>query len=409
MKSMLIGSALKSSSSSSLRPPFLATAVASCDHERVKVSRIQVRKTTFGHSNSIFGRMNHQQSRKLNDPESDNKYFTEVHRHQRQITKVLAVDASKGFVLRPQIDGKSLGATLEVIYRYSKVYTLQGTVLSIVSISLLAIQKLSDFTPLFFVGLLQAVIGGALANLYVASINQLSDVDIDKINKPHLPLASGELSIETGTRLTLLYAILGFCLGWSIKSWPLKLGLFLWYAIGTAYSVHLPLLRWKRDPALAAMSVWSLQGAIIPILFNLHAKTLIHGRSLLVSKHVIFVSGIMSIYAVVAALFKDIPDVEGDKINGVNSLASKVGTKPVFWLCIGLLEMAYGMAILIGLLSTGFWTRLMMVIGHSILGFILWREANLVDLKNNEAIESFYLFIWKLYGVEYLLVPFLRF
>ncbi|CAH1426393.1 unnamed protein product [Lactuca virosa] len=158
----------------------------------------------------------------------------------------------------------------------------------------------------------------------------------------------------------------------------------------------LPLLRWKRDPALAAMSVWSLQGAIIPILFNLHAQTMIHGRPLLVSKHVIFVSGIMSIYAVVAALFKDIPDVEGDKINGVNSLALKVGTKPVFWLCIGLLEMAYGMAILIGLLSTGFWTRSMMVIGHSILGFTLWREANLVDLKNNEAIESFYLFIWKI-------------
>lgn len=55
---------------------------------------------------------------------------------------------------------------------------------------------------------IQAVIGGTLANLYVASINQLSDVDIDKINKPHLPLASGELSIETGTRLTFLYAIL---------------------------------------------------------------------------------------------------------------------------------------------------------------------------------------------------------
>lgn len=39
------------------------------------------------------------------------------------------------------------------------------------------------------------------------------------------------------------------------------------------------------------------------------------------------------------------------------------------------------------------------VIGHSILGFILWREANLVDLKNNEAIESFYLFIWKVISV----------
>ncbi|KAI3524566.1 hypothetical protein L1887_03225 [Cichorium endivia] len=331
MKSIHIGAALKSSNS--LRPPLLATAIAVC-HEKIEVSSIQVRKTsTLEHSNSIVGRLNHLQICKLNYPESANKYYTGFHRHQRQRTKVLATD------------GKSFGATLNVIYRFSKVYTLQGTVLSIISISLLAIQKLSDFTPLFFIGVLQAVIGGSLANSYVASINQLSDIDIDKINKPHLPLASGEISVKTAIRLTLLYAILGFFLGWSIKSWPLKLGLFLWYAVGTAYSVDLPLLRWKRDPALAAMSVWSLQGTIIPILFHLHAQ--------------------------------DIPDVEGDKINGVNSMASQVGTKTV--------------------------------IGHMILGFILWREANLVDLKNNEAIESFYLFIWKIYGAEYLLVPFLRF
>ncbi|KAI3524564.1 hypothetical protein L1887_03223 [Cichorium endivia] len=411
MKSIPIGAALKSSNS--LRPPLLATAIAVC-HEKIEVSSIQVRKTsTLGHSNSIVGRLNHLQSCKLNYPESANKYYAGFHRHQRQRTKVLANDASENLhasaLVLPQIDGKSFGATLNVIYRFSKVYTLQGTVLSIISISLLAIQKLSDFTPLFFIGVLQAAIGGSLANLYVASINQLSDIDIDKINKPHLPLASGELSVKTAIRLTLMYAILGFFLGWSIKSWPLKLGLFLWYAVGTAYSVHLPLLRWKRDPALAAMSVWSLQGTIIPILFHLHAQTYIYGRSLLLSKHVFFVSGIMSVYAIVAALFKDIPDVEGDKINGVNSLASQIGTKTVFWLCIWLLEMAYGMAILIGLSSTHFWIRSIMVIGHMILGFILWREANLVDLKNNEAIESFYLFIWKLYGAEYLLVPFLRF
>ncbi|GKC34662.1 hypothetical protein Tco_1047046 [Tanacetum coccineum] len=79
----------------------------------------------------------------------------------------------------------------------------------------------------------------------------------------------------------------------------------------------------------------------------------------------------------VLVIFKDIPDVEGDKIDGIDSFACKFGPKAVF--------------------------------AHSILGFILWRKANLVDLKNNEAIESFYLFIWKLYCVEYLLVPFLRF
>ncbi|KAF5787643.1 putative homogentisate phytyltransferase [Helianthus annuus] len=124
-------------------------------------------------------------------------------------------------------------------------------------------------------------------------------------------------------------------------------------------------------------------------------QTCIEGRSLLLSKHAIFVSGFMSIYGIVIALFKDVPDVEGDKINGINSFALQFGQKKVFWISIWLLEMAFGMAIIIGLSSARIWIRSIMVIGHSILGFILWRNANLVDLKSNEAIESFYLFIWK--------------
>ncbi|KAF5787642.1 putative homogentisate phytyltransferase [Helianthus annuus] len=106
---------------------------------------------------------------------------------------------------------------------------------------------------------------------------------------------------------------------------------------------------------------------------------------------------------------QDIPDVEGDKSHGVNSFALQFGQKQMFWICVWLFEMAYGMAIVIGLSSPRLWIRSLMVISHGILGFILWRNANLVDLENNEAIECFYHFLWKLYYVEYLLVPMMRF
>ncbi|PWA80889.1 ubiA prenyltransferase family [Artemisia annua] len=103
----------------------------------------------------------------------------------------------------------------------------------------------------------------------------------------------------------------------------------------------------------------------------------------------------MSVYAIVNALFKDIPDVEGDKINGVNSFAQQFGHKQVFWICVWLLEIIYGVGILVGLSSTRFWIRLLMVIGHGIFGFTLWKKANLVDLDSMEATESFYQVIWK--------------
>ncbi|PWA91544.1 ubiA prenyltransferase family [Artemisia annua] len=169
--------------------------------------------------------------------------------------------------------------------------------------------------------MLAVIYNGVFANLYVAGFNQLSDIEID------------------------------------------KLGLFLWYAVGTVYSVNLPFLRWKRFPVLAALCIWSFQGAIVPILFHLHAQTSIPGRTILLSKHAIFVSAFMSVHAIVNALLKDIPDVEGDKINGVDSFALQFGQKRV--------------------------------IGHGIFGFTLWKKANLVDLDSKEATESFYLFIWK--------------
>lgn len=36
------------------------------------------------------------------------------------------------------------------------------------------------------------------ANIYIVGLNQITDVEIDRINKPWLPLASGAFSMRTG-------------------------------------------------------------------------------------------------------------------------------------------------------------------------------------------------------------------
>lgn len=105
-------------------------------HGKVKVSKVQVWKTIrLRDSNVTFERSNHLHGYKLNDPESANKYCSEFHRHQRR-TKLQANGSSEfsinphndSGVAPPQKDGKSLGATLDLIYRYSRAYTLKGTV-----------------------------------------------------------------------------------------------------------------------------------------------------------------------------------------------------------------------------------------------------------------------------------------
>ena len=49
--------------------------------------------------------------------------------------------------------------------------------------------------------LMQALIPALLMNICIVGLNQIFDVPIDRVNKPYLPLASGEFSAGTGTSL----------------------------------------------------------------------------------------------------------------------------------------------------------------------------------------------------------------
>ncbi|XP_023537912.1 homogentisate phytyltransferase 1, chloroplastic-like [Cucurbita pepo subsp. pepo] len=302
----------------------------------------------------------------------------------------------------------SVKSFLDAFYRFSRPHTVIGTALSIVSVSLLAVEKLSDLSPLFLTGVLEAIVAALFMNIYIVGLNQLFDIEIDKINKPYLPLASGEYSFGTGVAIVSTFSILSFWLGWVVRSWPLFWALFVSFILGTAYSIDLPLLRWKRFAVVAAMCILAVRAVIVQLAFFLHMQTHVFQRPPVFSRSLIFATAFMSFFSVVIALFKDIPDIEGDKIFGIRSFTVRLGQERVFWGCISLLEVAYGVAVLVGVASSSPWSKLLTVLGHVILASILWIRAKSVDLKSKAAITSFYMFIWKLFYAEYLLIPFVR-
>ncbi|KAF3452769.1 hypothetical protein FNV43_RR03202 [Rhamnella rubrinervis] len=283
----------------------------------------------------------------------------------------------------------------DAFYRFSRPHTVIGTALSIVSVSLLSVEKLSDFSPLFITGVLEAVVAALFMNIYIVGLNQLYDIDIDKVNKPYLPLASGEFSVVTGIMIVLSFSIMSFFLGWIVGSWPLFWALFISFVLGTAYSIKLPMLRWKRSAVVAAMCILAVRAVIVQLAFFLHMQTHVYKRPATFSRPLIFATAFMSFFSVVIALFKDIPDIDGDKIYGIQSFTVRLGQKRVFWICISLLLMAYGVAILVGASSGFLWSKSITVLGHTILSLILWNQANSVDLNSKAAITSFYMFIWK--------------
>ncbi|KAH9798877.1 homogentisate phytyltransferase 1 [Citrus sinensis] len=290
---------------------------------------------------------------------------------------------------------------LNALYHFIRPYACAGVVIAATSNSLLPVEKLSDLTPTFFIGLLKALVPALLMHIYVAAINQLSDVEIDKVNKPYLPLASGEFSMGTGIAITLTSVLMSLAIAIMLRSPPLVLGVIVWFLFGTAYSV-------QGNSFLAAISIMFLNGLLQQFPYFIHIQKYVLGRPVEITRSLMFATVFICCFCIASAFLKDLHDVDGDKEFGIETLSVKLGKERVFWLCVYMLSIAYGAAVVVGASSSILLSKLLTIISHCILASSLWLRARTVDLSSNTSTFSFYMFIWKLYYVEYLLIPFVR-
>jgi homogentisate phytyltransferase/homogentisate geranylgeranyltransferase len=327
-----------------------------------------------------------------------------------------------------------------------------GTMISVISISLLGIGASTPTTPsstlLLFPSpsssihaLWQALSSALLMNVCIVGINQLYDIEIDKINKPYLPLASGQMTVSTAVAIVLITGAVSLGIGVVSGSGPLLVTLVGSLLLGIAYSVDIPLLRWKQYPVVAAACIlavraflvqlgffqhmvnamssssgsgsgseggllqWftNLLSYLIPTLSNSNDTPTIY-QAALSTPIIQFATGFMLIFSIVIALFKDIPDVRGDAKAGIKTLSVRWGITNIYWACIILLEFAYVCAIVFGLLRG----KVLVSVAHAVLAAVLWWRGGKTDLDDNESIHVCYMDSWKLFYIEYLLLPLLN-
>ncbi|KAM0899866.1 hypothetical protein ACQ4PT_021025 [Festuca glaucescens] len=207
-------------------------------------------------------------------------------------------------------------------------------------------------------------------------LNQIFDIQIDKVNKPGLPLAAGEFSVKTAVFLVLIFLIMSFSIGIHSGSAPLMCALIVSFILGSAYSIEAPLLRWKRHAFLAASCILFVRAILVQLAFFAHMQHHVLMRPLAPTKSLVFATFFMCCFSAVIALFKDIPDIDGDRDFGIQSLSVKLGPHRVS--------------------------------GHGLLAFTLWQRARHFEVENQARVTSFYMFIWKLFYAEYFLIPFVQ-
>jgi homogentisate phytyltransferase / homogentisate geranylgeranyltransferase len=317
-----------------------------------------------------------------------------------------------------------------ILWRFTRPHTLIGSALAIPALHLLAAPTwASIWTTRHALSILYALVPSLLMNLYVTGLNQITDVEIDKINKPNLPMAAGLLSRRDATITVLTALLVSLTLG---RAHPLYgtpgLNTVLWGSglLGTLYS--LPPIRLKRFPLLAALCIVAVRGTIINASFFAHAQAAAgFGSSLSASvwhclRHdgrCFWSSLFFGCFGIVIALMKDVPDVLGDRVGNVRTFSVRVGPQRIFHASRYLLTSLFGAcAVSFGVgaaqaatVSTSWWRAASRLV---VMGAAAWAarsvhcQATQIDPESPSMVYQYYMHLWKLFYLCYLVLPLAR-
>lgn len=260
--------------------------------------------------------------------------FSNLHKDKREAAPSV-LEASSTAIPSREEAGNAKPSFPLVLWRFTRPHTIIGSALAIPALHLLAAPTYSAaFSTRSLISMVFAMVPALLMNLYITGLNQVTDVEIDKVNKPNLPIAAGDLSLKGGIITVVVSLILSLLMGISHPVFGSQgLNMALWWSgiLGTMYSLN-P-IRLKRFPFLAAFCIVAVRGAVINAGFFAHAKVAAFGHTssvmefLLSDRQCVLSSLYFAIFGVVIALMKDVPDVKGDALSNVRTFSVRLGQK----------------------------------------------------------------------------------
>eukprot|EP00929_Paragymnodinium_shiwhaense_P098407 TRINITY_DN59884_c0_g1_i1.p1 TRINITY_DN59884_c0_g1~~TRINITY_DN59884_c0_g1_i1.p1 ORF type:complete len:458 (+),score=84.90 TRINITY_DN59884_c0_g1_i1:76-1374(+) len=297
---------------------------------------------------------------------------------------------------------------LAAFWKFLRPHTIRGTILGSSAMVTRVVLE-SGFYPDW--SLLPKAVCGVLAllcgNGYIVGINQIYDVSIDVINKPFLPVAAKEISTGQAWVLCAVMAVLGSFLSLKLFGGLIGglycFGLFL----GTIYSV--PPLRLKQSAVAAALIIATVRGVLLNFGVYYASRNAL-GVPFSWSPPTIFMTIFGTIFALLIAVTKDLPDTEGDKQNNIETFSTRYGVDKVALAASTVLACNYAGALFwcFGPWRSYFRPQLFLT-AHVILFAILIRGTRRLraDGHSTENLKRYYKLIWFLFYSEYFLFPFI--
>lgn len=282
-----------------------------------------------------------------------------------------------------------------ILWKFGRPHTLIGTVVSITCLFIVATHQMSNWQPYFFWSLLSAV----ACNIFITGYNQLVDVELDRINKPELPLPSGEISYSAARNICIAAFVIALASAAIVSMFLLCLILLI-AGIGFLYSWKKTYL--KRSHPLAAGSIIAVRGILVNIGFYIVFSQTTWAEP--IPNEIWLLTIFVSCFSLGIAWFKDIPDVKGDLGASIGSLAIKWGVGQAFQMGFIVVSTGYLITALApNLLEFYNFNTGMLAIGSALTGLIFLSISFRVEPLSQNSMARFYKHFWQLFAAGYVL------
>jgi len=177
--------------------------------------------------------------------------------------------------------------------------------------------------------LVPPILGAIMAMVFNAgsnALNQIYDLEIDRVNKGRRPLPSGRLSIAQAWSFTAIMYALTLVLAWLVA--PGGRHECFWIvlvAVVCTYVYSVPPLRTKQYGIWANITIAVPRGVLLKVAGWSAVKTVFGVEPW-------FIGSIFGLFLLGASTTKDFADMEGDRRGGCRTLPILYGVKRAAWM-----------------------------------------------------------------------------
>jgi len=179
-------------------------------------------------------------------------------------------------------------------------------------------------------GLLAApIIGSVMAAVLNAgnnALNQIYDLEIDRVNKPRRPLPSGRLTVGQAWVFTVITYVAALILAWLVA--PRGRHECFWLvavAVICTFMYSMPPLRTKRLGIWANVTIAIPRGVLLKVAGWSSVKTIVGVEPW-------YIGAIFGLFLLGATTTKDFADMEGDRRGGCRTLPLQYGVTRAAWM-----------------------------------------------------------------------------